>query len=191
MSEPKVTPETLRAISSILDSAYLEAGNEDAERALTDAVDALAAAADRIDQCESALTKIDAIRNDIVGRQTIGWSAHVYPLVAALGDAGYPGEGYDVARAKAVALISEVKRLEKELAAERAKVATMEAEREIVSEARAEVVTVEEQLAVERVKMVRLREAIEQACRMLPGETDVWSVLDAAIQQRPMKSSAP
>jgi hypothetical protein len=130
------------------------------------------------------------------------------------------------------------------LTAERAKVVTLEAEREVVAEARAEVVTVEEQLMAERAKLseiekvveragygdleieaegggrapmplhatvgvlaadfgdacteleqerserahaealaARLREAIEQACRMLPGETDVWSVLDLAARR--------
>ena len=48
---------------------------------------------------EDALTKIDAIRNDIIGRQKIGWSSHVYPLVAALDEAGYPGMEYEAARA--------------------------------------------------------------------------------------------
>ena len=53
----------------------------------------------RIKVLEDALTKIDAIRNDIIGRQKIGWSSHVYPLVAALDEAGYPGLDYDAARA--------------------------------------------------------------------------------------------
>ena len=53
----------------------------------------------RIKVLENALTKIDAIRNDIIGRQKIGWSSHVYPLVAALDEAGYPGMEYEAARA--------------------------------------------------------------------------------------------
>ena len=53
----------------------------------------------RIKVLEDALTKIDAIRNDIIGRQKIGWSSHVYPLVAALDEAGYPGMEYEAARA--------------------------------------------------------------------------------------------
>ena len=53
----------------------------------------------RIKVLEDALTKIDAIRNDIIGRQKIGWSSHVYPLVAALDEAGYPGLEYEAARA--------------------------------------------------------------------------------------------
>jgi hypothetical protein len=49
----------------------------------------------------TALEKIDAIRNDIIGRQNINWSRHIYPLVAALGEAGFEGTGYEVAREKA------------------------------------------------------------------------------------------
>ena len=61
---------------------------------------AVSAAKDkRIKVLEDALTKIDAIRNDIIGRQKIGWSSHVYPLVAALDEAGYPGMEYEIARA--------------------------------------------------------------------------------------------
>ena len=53
----------------------------------------------RIKVLEDALSKIDAIRNDIIGRQKIGWSSHVYPMVAALDEAGYPGMDYEAARA--------------------------------------------------------------------------------------------
>jgi hypothetical protein len=52
---------------------------------------------------KAALSKIDAIRNSIVGRQNIDWSMHIYPLVAALDEAGFSGEGYAVARQKAEA----------------------------------------------------------------------------------------
>lgn len=45
-----------------------------------------------------ALDKINRIRNDIIGRQTVNWSAHIYPLVAALNEAGF--EGLDHAEAK-------------------------------------------------------------------------------------------
>ena len=47
------------------------------------------------------------IRNSIVGTQNINWSAHIYPLVAALNEAGFEGEGYDVAHEKAVTLIQQ------------------------------------------------------------------------------------
>ena len=55
----------------------------------------------------AALLKIDAIRNSIIGTQQINWSAHIYPLVAALGEAGYEGEGYEVAREKAETLLQQ------------------------------------------------------------------------------------
>lgn len=41
----------------------------------------------------SALDKIHAIRNDIISRQKLGWSAHVYPLVVVLSEAGYEYDG--------------------------------------------------------------------------------------------------
>lgn len=44
--------------------------------------------------------KIDAIRNDIIGRQSINWSRHIYPLVAALREAGYEGAGHEAASAE-------------------------------------------------------------------------------------------
>jgi hypothetical protein len=47
---------------------------------------------------EAALQKINAIRNSIVGCQTVNFSEHVYPLVAALDEAGFVGDGYDVSR---------------------------------------------------------------------------------------------
>jgi hypothetical protein len=49
----------------------------------------------------TALEKIDAIRNDIIGRQSVNWSRHIYPLVTALGEAGFEGAGYEIAREKA------------------------------------------------------------------------------------------
>lgn len=51
-----------------------------------------------VERLREALTKIDAVRNDIIGRQRIGWSSHIYPLVAALDAAGYPGKSYEEAR---------------------------------------------------------------------------------------------
>ena len=58
-----------------------------------DLEDALAAA-------QAALTKINAIRNSIVEHQTVNWSAHIYPLVAALNEAGYEVDpaAVDIAR---------------------------------------------------------------------------------------------
>jgi hypothetical protein len=68
-----------------------------------------AIAISRPNKAEVALKKIDAIRNSIVGRQAINWSQHIYPLVAALDEAGFGGEGYDVARPKAEAEIKKIR----------------------------------------------------------------------------------
>lgn len=57
------------------------------------------------DRFRDALDKIDRIRNSIVGLQAINWSAHIYPLVAALGEAGFQGVGYEKARAEAITLL--------------------------------------------------------------------------------------
>lgn len=48
----------------------------------------------------AALEKINAIRNSIIGLQTINWSEHVYQLVAALEEAGLEGMGYPASRAR-------------------------------------------------------------------------------------------
>jgi hypothetical protein len=46
---------------------------------------------ERVKKAQSALAKINEIRNSIIGLQTINWSEHVYPLVAALNEAGVDG----------------------------------------------------------------------------------------------------
>lgn len=61
-------------------------------------VDAGAALLERLRRAEDALAKINEIRNDVVGRQAVGFSQHVYPLVAALEGAGIRGAGYEKAR---------------------------------------------------------------------------------------------
>lgn len=47
---------------------------------------------------KTALQKIDEIRNSIVGSTTVNWSEHVYPLVAALNEAGFAGIEFVKAR---------------------------------------------------------------------------------------------
>lgn len=71
-----------------------------------DAAKAVLALRDENARLRTALAKIDAIRNDIIGRQKMGWSKHIYPMVAALDEAGYPGVGYEEARR---ALLGETK----------------------------------------------------------------------------------
>jgi hypothetical protein len=58
------------------------------------------------------LTKINDIRNSIIGCQTVNWSEHIYPLVAALEEAGFEGAGYPASRANVGTM------LERTLAAE-------------------------------------------------------------------------
>lgn len=67
---------------------------------------------DRVAVLETLAAKVDAIRNSIVGAQTFNWSEHAYPLVAALGEAGYPGEGYAIARKNLGTLTDRVRVLE-------------------------------------------------------------------------------
>ncbi len=56
------------------------------------------AALERIEVLKTALDKINGIRNSIIGLQTINWSEHIYPLVAALDEAGFEGMDYPDAR---------------------------------------------------------------------------------------------
>jgi len=89
---------------------------EQAERAKSECAAAeVSGLRERLARAETALQKIDAIRNTIIGHQSINWSRDIYPLVAALGEAGYPGEGYEVARAKSMAHVDVIERLEAEV----------------------------------------------------------------------------
>ncbi len=51
-----------------------------------------------VGRMRTALSKINDIRNSIIGFHTVNWSEHIYPLVAALGEAGYKGDSYDKSR---------------------------------------------------------------------------------------------
>jgi len=79
---------------------YCRAGGGEYEK--TFAYNAWVSQSERIRVLREALEKIDAIRNDIIGRQSINWSRHIYPLVAALGEAGYEGLDFEEARAAAI-----------------------------------------------------------------------------------------
>lgn len=50
------------------------------------------------ERMRTGLTKINDIRNSIIGFQTVNWSEHIYPLVAALNEAGFEGLGYPKSR---------------------------------------------------------------------------------------------
>jgi hypothetical protein len=74
----------------------------------------------RLEQYQEALEKISAIRDSIIGFQNVGWSEHIYPLVAALHEAGFDGVGYDRARENVSTLLAITKAAEdRALTAER------------------------------------------------------------------------
>jgi hypothetical protein len=62
---------------------------------------------DHAARLRAALTKISAIRDSIVGMQGFNFSEHAYPLVAALGEAGFDGAGYEIARVNLGTLIEQ------------------------------------------------------------------------------------
>ncbi|SFM09567.1 hypothetical protein [Pelosinus propionicus] len=68
----------------------------------------------KLEAAEAVLEKINNIRNSIVGTQTINWSEHIYPLVAALNEAGLKGMGYPKARKYLGTLIERTVTAEKE-----------------------------------------------------------------------------
>lgn len=59
----------------------------------------------KLKQVRAALDVINGIRNSIIGTQSVNWSEHIYPLVAALDGAGFSGESYPEARANVGTLI--------------------------------------------------------------------------------------
>lgn len=54
--------------------------------------------AQEVHELRETLGAINVIRNSIIGLQTLNWSEHVYPLVAALDAAGIEGMDYPEAR---------------------------------------------------------------------------------------------
>jgi hypothetical protein len=50
------------------------------------------------EKLRSGLSKINDIRNSIIGCQKMNWSEHIYPLVAALNEAGIEGQHYPESR---------------------------------------------------------------------------------------------
>lgn len=95
---------------------------------MSDIEDQLARVEAERDEARAVLAKINDIRNSIIGFQKVGWSEHVYPLVAALGEAGFEGEGYEEARDKARTLLDQRDAAEDQLTA-------MKAERDGLREA--------------------------------------------------------
>lgn len=123
-----MTTDYAKLIERCRQRAAVEWNEGDASNATHDA---LREAADAIEALTKVLQTISAIRDDIVGRQAVTCSAHIYPLVAALGEAGFEGVGYDEARGKALTADQECDHLRAELAEAKAEVArAVEAERE-------------------------------------------------------------
>lgn len=58
---------------------------------------------------QTALAKINDIRNSIIGFQTVNWSEHIYPLVAALKAAGIDGMAYPEALKNTGTLVEQAK----------------------------------------------------------------------------------
>lgn len=69
-----------------------------------------------VDKLRAALTKVSAIRDSIVGRQGFNWSEHAYPLVAALGEVGFKGAGYEIAKKNLGTLIEQIEAAEADVA---------------------------------------------------------------------------
>lgn len=74
------------------------------------------------DKKDAALNAINTIRNSIVGTQTVNWSEHVYPLVAALEGAGYAGMEYPEALENFGTLIERTNAAESQLSSLKADV---------------------------------------------------------------------
>src|SRR5574343_176473 len=70
----------------------------------------------RVAELESALGKINDIRNSIVGSQTVNWSEHVYPLVSALQNVGIDGLPYPESRSRIGSLIERAAKAESRVA---------------------------------------------------------------------------
>ncbi len=56
------------------------------------------------DKLQTLASSVNDIRNSIIGLQTVNWSEHIYPLVAALDAAGIQGLTFPEAREKFLAL---------------------------------------------------------------------------------------
>ena len=59
--------------------------------------------------------KVNGIRNSIVGTQTINWSEHIYPLVAALEEAGIKGMPYPEAMRNIGTVLQQLAALRKDV----------------------------------------------------------------------------
>jgi hypothetical protein len=98
----------------------LDDARKDARKALADTrslpglLDTIESQAREIERLNVLATKVDAIRDSIIGCQRVNWSEHVYPLVAALGEAGFEGQEYEAARDNVGTLIERTNAAETE-----------------------------------------------------------------------------
>jgi hypothetical protein len=83
------------------------------------------------DKLAAAIAKINKIRNDIVGSQAVNWSEHVYPLVAALNEAGVEGMPYPEAREVVATRIARLREVEAERDEARSQLAALRAAVEV------------------------------------------------------------
>ena len=112
----------------------IDAGGNGATDIITILCDELEVAQEKVSLLDVTLMKINVIRESIVGLQTVNFSEHIYPLVAALNTAGYKGLGYpeskknlgtllqqrDIAEAISVDLRTKIAHLEDEVLVRRA-----------------------------------------------------------------------
>lgn len=74
----------------------------------------LRALLDALAELEVFGRKVSAIRDSIVGSQQFNWSEHAYPLVAALGEAGFNGAGHEIASKNFGTLLDRLEKAEAE-----------------------------------------------------------------------------
>ena len=110
----------LRARLDALTTEHAAHDREQAEAIAAQGAARLAAEANRdrlageVERLRRALSQINAIRNSIVGFQAINWSEHIYPLVAALDEAGIEGLPYPKARENSGTLLAAVSAAERD-----------------------------------------------------------------------------
>lgn len=51
-----------------------------------------------------------------MGSQSVNWSEHIYPLVAALDESGHPGAGYEISRKNLGTVLARAEAAERKLA---------------------------------------------------------------------------
>jgi len=104
--------DVIEAIQSVRSEARnypaLQLVIESLRHKLAEPVVEAGAGTEKIRDLQIALAKINDIRNSIIGFQTVNWSEHVYPLVAALESAGFNGVPYSEAKDNAGTLLDKV-----------------------------------------------------------------------------------